>query len=186
MRAKPNTDQTQPTPRGSDPRLFREMLCGARMASKGAYSVEKLLLNWVPIADASPRMIRAGTAMFGPKKEAQGAWFYAFSIEGHVPQDNLLRSIDRFVDLSGIVHHLTPFNSDIGRPSIDPELLIRRLLVWHCLGIRTVCRITRSSPRTAMAVFATATCCAARSRRLWRGASRKAWSAANALRRMPA
>ena len=48
-----------------------------------------------------------------------------FSIEDHVPQDHLLRSIDRFVDSSGIRQHLVPFYSNTGRPSIDPELLIR-------------------------------------------------------------
>ena len=73
--------------------------------------------------------------MLGPKQEAQGALFYEFSIEDHVPQDHLLRSIDRFVDLSGIRHHLAPFYSNTGRPSIDPELLIRMLLVGYCLGI---------------------------------------------------
>jgi len=59
--------------------------------------------------------------MLGPKQEAQGALFYEFSIEGHVPQDHLLRSIDRFVDLSSIRQHLAPFYSNTGRPSIDPE-----------------------------------------------------------------
>ena len=62
--------------------------------------------------------------MLGPKQEAQGALFYKFSIDDHVPQDHLLRSIDRFVDLSGIRQHLIPFYSSTGRPSIDPELLI--------------------------------------------------------------
>lgn len=75
--------------------------------------------------------------MLGPKQEAQSALFYEFSIDDHVPQDHLLRFIDRFVDLSGIRHHLTPFYSNTGRPSIDPELLIRMLLVGYCLGIRS-------------------------------------------------
>ena len=44
--------------------------------------------------------------MLGPKQEAQGALFYEFSIEDHVPQEHLLRSIDRFVDLSSIRPHL--------------------------------------------------------------------------------
>ncbi len=47
--------------------------------------------------------------MLGPRQEAQGALFYEFSVEEHVPQDHLLRSIDRFVDLSGIREHLAPF-----------------------------------------------------------------------------
>ena len=40
--------------------------------------------------------------MMGPRQEAQAALFYEFSLEDHVPQDHLLRSIDRFVDLSSI------------------------------------------------------------------------------------
>lgn len=67
--------------------------------------------------------------MMGPKQEAQAALFYEFSREDHVPQDHLLRSIDRFVDLNGIRTHLADFYSHTGRPSVDPELLIRMLLV---------------------------------------------------------
>ena len=47
--------------------------------------------------------------MLGPKQEAQGALFYEFSIDDHVPQDHLLRSIDRFVDLSDIRQYLAVF-----------------------------------------------------------------------------
>ena len=75
--------------------------------------------------------------MLGPKQEALGALFYEFSLEEHLPQEHLLRSIDRFVDLALIRHHLAPFCSNTGRPSIDPELLIRVLLVGYCLGIRS-------------------------------------------------
>ncbi len=52
--------------------------------------------------------------MLGPKQEAQSALFYDFSIEDHVPQDHILRSIDRFVDLSSIRQHLAPFYSSTG------------------------------------------------------------------------
>jgi transposase len=79
--------------------------------------------------------------MLGPKQEAQGALFYEFSINDHVPQDHLLRSIDRFVDLSSIRPHLAEFYSHTGRPSIDPELLIWMLLVGYCLGIRSERRL---------------------------------------------
>jgi hypothetical protein len=51
--------------------------------------------------------------MLGPKQEAQGALFDEFSIKGHVPPDALLRSIDRFVDLSGIRQHLTPSKATV-------------------------------------------------------------------------
>ena len=73
--------------------------------------------------------------MMGPKQEAQAALFYEFSLEDHVPQDHLLRSIDRFVDLDSIRAYLADFYSHTGRPSIDPELLIRMLLRSRCRSI---------------------------------------------------
>ena len=79
--------------------------------------------------------------MMGERKVEQGALFYEFSLERHVPPDHLLRSIDRFVDLEGVRAHVAPFYSDIGRPSIDPELLIRMLLVGYCFGIRSERRL---------------------------------------------
>ena len=79
--------------------------------------------------------------MMGPRQEAQAALFYEFCLEDHVPQDHLLRSIDRFVDLSDVRTYLTPFYSSIGRPSVDPELMIRMLLVGYCMGIRSERRL---------------------------------------------
>ena len=79
--------------------------------------------------------------MMGPRQEAQAALFYEFSLEDHVPQDHLLRSIDRFVDLSSLRAYLAEFYSHTGRPSIDPELLIRMLLVGYCFGIRSERRL---------------------------------------------
>ncbi len=79
--------------------------------------------------------------MLGPKQEAQAALFYEFSLEDHVPQNHLLRSIDRFVDLTSVRAHLADFYSHTGRPSIDPELLIRMLLVGYCFGIRSERRL---------------------------------------------
>ncbi len=54
--------------------------------------------------------------MMGPRQEAQGAPFYEFSIEGHVPPDHMLRSVDRFADLSTIRQDFAPFYSFTGRP----------------------------------------------------------------------
>src|SRR5438045_5037372 len=78
--------------------------------------------------------------MMGRQVE-QAALFYEFSLERHVPADHLLRSIERFVDLSGIRDHLRPFYSEMGRPSIDPELMIRMLIVGYCFGIRSERRL---------------------------------------------
>lgn len=79
--------------------------------------------------------------MMGERTVAQEALFYSFSLENHLPADHMLRSIDRFVDLSGIREHLAPFYSATGRPSIDPELMIRMLIVGYCFGIRSERRL---------------------------------------------
>ena len=79
--------------------------------------------------------------MMGERRVDQSALFYEFSLERHVPADHMLRAIDRFVELDGLRAHLAPFYSAIGRPSIDPELLIRMLLVGYCFGIRSERRL---------------------------------------------
>lgn len=79
--------------------------------------------------------------MMGERRIEQPALFYEFSLDGHVPQDHLLRAIDRFVDLEGVRAHLAPFYSAIGRPSIDPELMIRMLLIGYCMGVRSERRL---------------------------------------------
>ena len=79
--------------------------------------------------------------MMGPRQVAQGALFYEFSIEDHVPPDHLLRARDRFVDLGGLRRHLEPFYSSMGRPSVDPELMIRMLIVGYAFGIRSERRL---------------------------------------------
>src|SRR6266542_2823644 len=79
--------------------------------------------------------------MMGPRQVDQAALFYEFSLERHVPAGHLLRAIDRFIDLSEVRGHLAPFYSSTGRPSIDPELLVRMLLVGYCYGIRSERRL---------------------------------------------
>ena len=79
--------------------------------------------------------------MMGPRQVAQGALFYEFSIEDHVPPDHLLRGKDRFVDLGDLRRRLAPFYSLTGRPSVDPELMIRMLVVGYAFGIRSERRL---------------------------------------------
>lgn len=62
--------------------------------------------------------------MMGERTVMQEALFYSFSIEDHVPGD-----------------HLKPFYSSTGRPSIDPELMIRMLIIGYCMGIRSERRL---------------------------------------------
>jgi transposase len=79
--------------------------------------------------------------MMGERQVQQDALFYEFSLERHVPDTHLLRAIDRFGDLDGVRAHLVAFYSGTGRPSIDPELLIRMLIVGYCFGIRSERRL---------------------------------------------
>ena len=67
--------------------------------------------------------------------------FYSFNLDDHVPANHLLRGINHFFDLSDLRAYLAPFYSHIGRPSIDPELMIRMLIVGYCYGIRSERRL---------------------------------------------
>lgn len=75
--------------------------------------------------------------MKGQLPPDQNTLFYNFSLERHIPEDHLLRRIDQFLDFDQIHKHLQPFYSHTGRPSVDPELLLRMLLVGYCYGIRS-------------------------------------------------
>src|SRR5215467_339064 len=77
--------------------------------------------------------------MMGRKHREQASLFYEFRLDDMIPKGHLLRRINVFVTsvLGGLHEHVGPFYSDIGRPSIDPELLIRMLIIGYCFGIRS-------------------------------------------------
>ena len=79
--------------------------------------------------------------MMGQLPPDQNALFYEFCLENYVPQDHLLRKIDPLLDLSALRDHLSQFYSHTGRPSIDPEVMLRMLLVGYCYGIRSERRL---------------------------------------------
>jgi transposase len=79
--------------------------------------------------------------MMGQQGGSQDKLFYAFNLDDHVPRSHLLRGIDCFFDLSELRHHLALFYSHTGRPSIDPELMIRMLIVGYSFGIRSERRL---------------------------------------------
>ena len=78
--------------------------------------------------------------MMGHQVEQAGL-FYEFALETHVPADHLLRSMDRFVEIGKLRRELAAFYSTMGRPSIDPELMIRMLIVGYCFDIRSERRL---------------------------------------------
>ena len=79
--------------------------------------------------------------MMGRLPASQNQLFYEFCIEKRVPEKHVLRGLERFLDFTQIRKHLAAYYSDIGRPSIDPELMIRMLLVGYCFGIRSERRL---------------------------------------------
>ena len=81
--------------------------------------------------------------MMGERRVMQEALFYGFSLERHVPDNHLLRKIDRFVDLTGLRAYLGPYYSDVGRPSIDSELMMRMLIVGYVFAIRSERQLVR-------------------------------------------
>lgn len=76
--------------------------------------------------------------MMGRQDRDQRQLFYEFSLDEIVPVDHLLRRINVFATavLADLHEQLKAFYSNIGRPSVDPELMIRMLLVGYCYGIR--------------------------------------------------
>src|SRR5665213_3257203 len=79
-------------------------------------------------------------AMMG-RQEEPGQLFYAFRLESHVPHDHLLRGVDAVFDFAATRKSLEPHYSATGRPSIDPELMIRMLLIGYLFGIRSERRL---------------------------------------------
>ncbi len=79
--------------------------------------------------------------MMGRRQVDEATLFYEFSLERHVPADHFLRAIDRFVELGELRLELASYYSTMGRPSVDPELMIRILIVGYCFGIRSERRL---------------------------------------------
>ena len=78
--------------------------------------------------------------MMGERLVMQESLFYGFRLEDHVPPDHLLRASTASSTLE-LRQHLAGFYSTMGRPSVDPELMIRMLLIGYCLGIRSERRL---------------------------------------------
>jgi transposase len=79
--------------------------------------------------------------MMGRLDDRQQSLFYDFCLEDHVPQDHLLRQIAKVLDLTDVRQKLAPYYSAMGRPSLDPELMIRMLLIGYLYGIRSERRL---------------------------------------------
>jgi transposase len=75
--------------------------------------------------------------MMGRLKRDQGQFFYSFCLDEVVPAAHRVREIAGVLDLSWVHAELGPYYSPLGRPSIDPVLMIRMLIVGYVFGIRS-------------------------------------------------
>src|SRR5436190_21730651 len=75
--------------------------------------------------------------MMGRLSHDQGQLFYSFSLEEVVPDDHLIREIAAVPDLSWVRGELAPHYPNNGRPSSDPELMIRMLIIGYVFAIRS-------------------------------------------------
>ena len=148
--------------------------------------------------------------MMGRQERGQGQFFYAFDLDEVVPPDHLVRQIDAVLDLSWVHKELAPYYSHTGRPSIDPVLMIRMLMVGYVFAIRSERRLCsevqvnlayrwfcklgiedRIPDHSVFAVPGTrasarAMHCGGYLRAWWRSASLPGWSAAKHSRSMRA
>ena len=84
--------------------------------------------------------------MMGRLNHEQEQLFYEFQLDEVVPDDHLVRAIAAVLDLSWVRGDLAPYYSPLGRPSIDPVLMIRMLIVGYAFAIRSerlLCREVR-------------------------------------------
>ena len=81
--------------------------------------------------------------MMGRRDRDQGQLFYEFRLDEAVPDDHLVRQIRAVLDLSWVYAELSPYYSEIGRPSIDPVLMIRMLIIGYVFAIRSERQICR-------------------------------------------
>ena len=79
--------------------------------------------------------------MMGRREDSQVQFLYAFDLDKVVPPDHLVRQIDGLLDLDWVHKELAPYYSHTGRPSIDPVLMIRMLLIGYIFAIRSERRI---------------------------------------------
>src|SRR6476469_8527608 len=81
--------------------------------------------------------------MMGRLNRDQEQLFYSFCLEEAVPDDHLVRAIAAVLDLSWVHGELGPYYSRLGRPSIDPALMIRMLIVGYVFAIRSARALCR-------------------------------------------
>jgi transposase len=105
--------------------------------------------------------------MMGRRTNEQGQFVYLFDLDKVVPADHLVRQIDGLLDLSWVRKELAPYYSHTGRPSIDPELMIRMLIIGYVFAIRSE-RLTACQRRFQSVAIDHASGSSAPQRTMWK------------------
>lgn len=98
---------------------------------------------------AGLRLTLEVAAMMMGRQATKQECFVSISLDDYAPQDHLLRAVDRFLDPSEFRQSLAGPYSHTGCPSIDPELMIRMLIIGYCYGIQAFPRIGTVDSATA-------------------------------------
>ena len=85
--------------------------------------------------------------MMGAQQRTESLFYY-FRLEDQIPNDHLLRLLDQHIDFSFVRERLRNFYSSTGRPSIDPEVLLRLLLIGYLYGITSERRLLKKQLKT--------------------------------------
>ena len=111
-------------------------------------------------------LIVGGLLMMGQHDRSE-ALFYYFRLEDQVPETHLLRLIEKHISFAFVLEKLKASYSDTGRPSIDPELLLRILLIGYLYGITSERKLVEDL------------------RSIWRGAGSPVWASIRRSRITP-
>src|SRR5258708_4402945 len=119
----------------------------SRLSCKRAGKTRTLMPVWDSSGESRLRSLRCDSlrrrAMMGRLNHDQGQLFYTFCLDEAVPDDHLVRQIAGVLDLSWVHCELAPYYAKLGRPSIDPVLMIRMLIIGYVFAIpseRALCR----------------------------------------------
>src|SRR5947209_940225 len=118
-----------------------DLLCAFSQPGVGVLNVDPSCAHCTPESAGFVGRRSGGTPTMMGEQPRTESLFYYFRLEDQIPEDHLLRLLDHLVDFSFVRERLKSFYSSTGRPSIDPEVLLRLLLVGYLYGITSERRL---------------------------------------------
>src|SRR5215831_14692168 len=107
------------------------------MSAPGRFCCRSPLQTFLVSDSVAVKRFATGRSMMGRLNHDQEQFFYSFRLDEAVPKDHPVREVAAVLDLSWVHSELAPYYPRLGRPSIDPVLMIRMLIVGYVFGIRS-------------------------------------------------